>query len=110
MVSRLRKWWSRWAIRWATKARARPSAGCCCATTCAAACPRIWPRSISRRLTTLSDVSEVLDRLYNQPLAQPLFGRFRPVRAGEHYHEPYCQAVVAQAFEAFFEQIVAHYS
>lgn len=56
----------------------------------------------------LGAVSEVLDRLYNQPLPNRFLAGFAKL-AHAHYHEPYCRAVVAQAFEAFFQQIVAHY-
>jgi N-acetylglucosamine kinase-like BadF-type ATPase len=56
----------------------------------------------------LGEVSAVLDRLYNQPSPNRFLASFARF-AGDHYHEPYCQAVVAQAFGAFFEQIVAHY-
>jgi glucosamine kinase len=56
----------------------------------------------------LGEVSEVLDRLYNQPLPNRFLASFARF-AKDHYHEPYCQQVVAQAFEAFFEQIVTHY-
>ena len=56
----------------------------------------------------LGEVSEVLNRLYNQPLPNRFLASFARF-AKEHYHEPYCQGVVAQAFEAFFEQIVTHY-
>ena len=56
----------------------------------------------------LGEVSEVLDRLYNQPLPNRFLASFAQF-AHTHYHIPYCQAVVAEAFEAFFEQIVTHY-
>lgn len=56
----------------------------------------------------LGDVSEVLDRLYNQPLPNRFLAGFAKF-AHDHYHEPPCRAAVAQAFEAFFEQIVTHY-
>jgi glucosamine kinase len=56
----------------------------------------------------LGDVSQVLDRLYNQPMPNRFLAGFARF-AGEHSSEPYCQAVVAQAFEAFFEQIVTQY-
>jgi glucosamine kinase len=56
----------------------------------------------------LGEVSEVLDRLYNQPSPNRFLASFARF-AGTHYHEPYCRGVVAQAFEAFFEQIVTHY-
>ncbi|MBJ6111598.1 N-acetylglucosamine kinase [Hymenobacter sp. BT523] len=56
----------------------------------------------------LGDVSEVLDRLYNQPLPNRFLASFARF-AGEHAHEPYCRQVVDQAFEAFFDQIVTHY-
>ena len=48
----------------------------------------------------LGEVSEVLDRLYNQPLPNRFLAGFAKF-AGDHYHEPYCQEVVAQ--------IVTHY-
>jgi glucosamine kinase len=56
----------------------------------------------------LGEVSEVLDQLYNQPGPNRFLASFARF-AGEHYHEPYCRAVVQRAFEAFFEQIVTHY-
>ena len=56
----------------------------------------------------LGEVSEVLDRLYNQPRPNRFLAGFARF-AGKHLHEPYCQDVVTQAFEAFFEQIVTHY-
>ncbi|AMJ65125.1 N-acetylglucosamine kinase [Hymenobacter sp. PAMC 26628] len=56
----------------------------------------------------LGDLSEVLDRLYSQPLPNRFLASFARL-AREHYHEPYCQAAVAQTFEAFFLQIVTHY-
>ncbi|AWM31382.1 N-acetylglucosamine kinase [Hymenobacter nivis] len=56
----------------------------------------------------LGDLSEVLDRLYSQPLPNRFLASFARL-AREHYHEPYCQAAVAQTFEAFFQQIVTHY-
>ncbi len=56
----------------------------------------------------LGEVSEVLDRLYIQPLPNRFLASFAAF-AGQHYHAPYCQAVVAQAFEAFFAQIVTQY-
>ncbi|MGI4883954.1 MAG: hypothetical protein ACRYFR_03230 [Janthinobacterium lividum] len=56
----------------------------------------------------LGDLSEVLDRLYGQPLPNRFLASFAQL-AREHYHEPYCQAAVAQTFEAFFQQIVTHY-
>ena len=56
----------------------------------------------------LGEVSEVLDRLYNQPLPNRFLAGFARF-AGEHYAEPYCQRVVAQAFEAFFAQLVTQY-
>ena len=56
----------------------------------------------------LGDVSEVLDRLYNQPSPNRFLASFARF-AADHYAEPYCQAVVARAFDAFFEQIVTHY-
>jgi glucosamine kinase len=56
----------------------------------------------------LGDVSEVLDRLYNQPGPNRFLAGFARF-AGAHYHEPYCLAVVERAFEAFFAQIVTHY-
>lgn len=56
----------------------------------------------------LGEVSEVLDRLYNQPLPNRFLASFARF-ASAQYAEPYCQAVVAQAFEAFFEQIVTRY-
>jgi glucosamine kinase len=56
----------------------------------------------------LGEVSEVLDHLYNQPLPNRFLARFARF-ASSHYHEPYCQGVVTQAFDAFFEQIVTHY-
>jgi N-acetylglucosamine kinase-like BadF-type ATPase len=57
----------------------------------------------------LGEVSEVLDRLYNQPLPNRFLAGFARF-AGAHYAEPYCQEVVARAFGAFFEQIVTQYS
>ena len=56
----------------------------------------------------LGDVSEVLDRLYNRPQPSRFLAGFAKF-AGDHYHEPHCRAIVAGAFEAFFEQIVTHY-
>jgi N-acetylglucosamine kinase-like BadF-type ATPase len=56
----------------------------------------------------LGEVSEVLDRLYNQPMPNRFLAGFARF-ADEHYAEPYCQGVVAQAFEAFFAQIVTQY-
>ncbi|MFD2720491.1 N-acetylglucosamine kinase [Hymenobacter monticola] len=56
----------------------------------------------------LGEVSEVLDRLYNQPSPNRFLASFARF-AGQHYDEPYCQEVVTRAFEAFFEQIVTHY-
>lgn len=56
----------------------------------------------------LGEVSEVLDRLYNQPSPNRFLASFARF-AGDHYAEPYCQAVVTKAFEVFFEQIVTHY-
>ncbi|MBF9222985.1 N-acetylglucosamine kinase [Hymenobacter ruricola] len=56
----------------------------------------------------LGEVSEVLDRLYNQPSPNRFLASFARF-AGQHYQEPYCQQVVERAFEAFFEQIVTHY-
>lgn len=56
----------------------------------------------------LGEVSEVLDRLYNQPLPNRFLAGFARF-AGTHYAEPYCQDVVVRAFEAFFEQIVTQY-
>ena len=56
----------------------------------------------------LGEVSQVLDRLYNQPSPNRFLAGFARF-AAHHYHEPYCQAVVAQAFDAFFAQIVTHY-
>ena len=56
----------------------------------------------------LDSVSEVFDRLYNQPLPNRFLASFAQF-AHQHYHEPYCQAIVARAFDAFFEQIVTHY-
>jgi N-acetylglucosamine kinase-like BadF-type ATPase len=56
----------------------------------------------------LGDVSEVLDRLYNQPSPNRFLASFARF-AGEHYDELYCQQVVTRAFEALFEQIVTHY-
>lgn len=69
------------------------------------------PAGLSASLQAAYDlgaVSEVLDRLYNQPLPNRFLAGFAQF-AHAHYHEPYCQAVVARAFEAFFEQIVTHY-
>ena len=56
----------------------------------------------------LGAVSEVLDRLYNQPSPNRFLASFARF-AGQNFHEPYCQDVVTRAFEALFEQIVAHY-
>ncbi|MBF9140886.1 N-acetylglucosamine kinase [Hymenobacter properus] len=56
----------------------------------------------------LGDVSEVLDRLYNQPSPNRFLASFARF-ASEHADEPYCQEVVTRAFEALFEQIVTHY-
>lgn len=56
----------------------------------------------------LGETSEVLDRLYNQPSPNRFLAGFARF-AGEHYAEPYCQAVVGEAFDAFFAQIVTHY-
>ncbi|MGI4874729.1 MAG: hypothetical protein ACRYFX_26540 [Janthinobacterium lividum] len=56
----------------------------------------------------LGEVSEVLNQLYSQPLPNRFLAGFAKF-AGDHYHEPYCQEIVAQAFEAFFAQIVTHY-
>ncbi|WP_201987487.1 N-acetylglucosamine kinase [Hymenobacter rubidus] len=56
----------------------------------------------------LGEVSEVLDRLYNQPSPNRFLASFAKF-AGDYHHEPYCQAVVARAFDAFFAQIVTHY-
>ncbi|RYY21686.1 MAG: N-acetylglucosamine kinase [Cytophagaceae bacterium] len=56
----------------------------------------------------LGEVSEVLDQLYNQPLPNRFLAGFAKF-ANDHYRAPYCQQVVAQAFEAFFGQIVTHY-
>jgi N-acetylglucosamine kinase-like BadF-type ATPase len=56
----------------------------------------------------LGEVSEVLDRLYNQPSPNRFLASFARF-IGTHYATPYCQAVVAQAFDAFFAQIVTHY-
>ena len=56
----------------------------------------------------LGEISEVLDRLYNQPSPNRFLAGFARF-AGEHYAEPYCQAVVGEAFDAFFAQIVTHY-
>ena len=56
----------------------------------------------------LGEVSEVLDQLYNQPLPNRFLASFAKF-AKDQYHESYCQQVVAQAFEAFFEQIVTQY-
>ena len=56
----------------------------------------------------LGELSEVLNQLYNQPLPNRFLASFARF-AGDHSHEPYCQAVVAQAFEAFFQEIVTHY-
>ena len=56
----------------------------------------------------LGEVSQVLDRLYSQPLPNRFLASFARF-VGLHAQEPYCQAVVTQAFEAFFEQIVTHY-
>ena len=56
----------------------------------------------------LGELSEVLDRLYGQPLPNRFLASFAQL-AHAHYHEPYCQAAVAQTFEAFFQQIVLHY-
>jgi N-acetylglucosamine kinase-like BadF-type ATPase len=69
------------------------------------------PAGLAAELKTsykLGEVSEVLDQLYNQPSPNRYLAGFARF-AGEHYAEPYCQAVVAQAFDAFFEQIVMHY-
>jgi glucosamine kinase len=57
----------------------------------------------------LGEVSEVLDQLYNQPLPNRFLAGFAKF-ANDHYHAPYCQQVVAQAFEAFFDQIVTQYT
>lgn len=56
----------------------------------------------------LGSVAEVLDRLYSQPLPNRFLAGFAKF-AYDHYHEPCCQAIVAAAFEAFFEQIVSYY-
>jgi glucosamine kinase len=56
----------------------------------------------------LGEISQVLDRLYNQPSPNRFLAGFARF-AGEHYAEPYCQAVVGEAFDAFFAQIVTHY-
>ncbi|MBH8567417.1 hypothetical protein KB206_00865 [Microvirga sp. STS02] len=56
----------------------------------------------------LGEVSEVLDRLYNQTLPNRFLAGFARF-AGQHYAEPYCQAVVGEAFDAFFAQIVTQY-
>ena len=56
----------------------------------------------------LGEISEVLDRLYNQPSPNRFLASFAKF-AHDQYDEPYCQTVVTRAFEAFFEQIVAHY-
>ena len=56
----------------------------------------------------LGEVSEVLDRLYNQPSPNRFLASFARF-AGDHSDHPYCQAIVGLAFEAFFAQIVTHY-
>jgi glucosamine kinase len=69
------------------------------------------PGSLAASFTTaygLGPISEVLDQLYNQPLPNRFLAGFAKF-AADYYHEPYCRAVVAQAFDAFFEQIVTHY-
>ncbi len=69
------------------------------------------PAGLSAALSAahgLGDVSEVLDRLYNQPLPNRFLAGFAKF-AHDHYHEPHCRAAVARAFDAFFEQIVTHY-
>ncbi|WP_210518871.1 N-acetylglucosamine kinase [Hymenobacter terricola] len=70
-----------------------------------------FPAALAAEFKTtyaLGEVSEVLDRLYNQPSPNRFLASFAKF-AGQHYAEPYCQAVVAQAFEAFFAQIVTQY-
>jgi glucosamine kinase len=56
----------------------------------------------------LGEVSEVLNRLYNQPMPNRFLASFARF-AGAHYEEPICHAAVGQAFEAFFAQIVTQY-
>ena len=56
----------------------------------------------------LGELSEVLNHVYNRPQPNRFLASFARF-AADHRHEPYCQAVVAQAFEAFFQQIVTHY-
>ena len=50
----------------------------------------------------------VLDRVYAQPAPNRYLASFAPF-AHAHYAQPYCQAVVQEAMEAFFTQIIIHY-
>lgn len=51
---------------------------------------------------------EILDRLYNQPLPNRFLASFAKF-AYDHNNVSYCRDIVVQGFEAFFQNLVAHY-
>ena len=51
---------------------------------------------------------EILDRLYNQPLPNRFLASFAKF-AYDHNNVSYCRQLVLDGFEAFFQNILAHY-
>ena len=54
------------------------------------------------------DRDEILDRLYNQPFPNRFVASFAKF-ASDHSSTSYCQALVKDSFEAFFQHIIAKY-
>jgi N-acetylglucosamine kinase-like BadF-type ATPase len=50
----------------------------------------------------------ILDRLYNQPFPNRFVASFAKF-ASDHYDAPYCQQLVAEAFNLFFKNIICKY-
>jgi len=71
----------------------------------------LLPDGLSEALVAeyhLGSRNDILDRLYNQPLPNRFLASFAKF-AYDHNNVSYCRQIVVEAFEAFFQNIVAHY-